>query len=69
MSAKRVPRKKTAKKYGDHYRRAAGQTQTTISIDRELLEQIKICAAEDDRSVSNFIVSEMRKVIRKKMSR
>ncbi len=50
MSAKRVPRKKTVTKYSDHYRRAEGMTQTTISLEKALLDEIKEAAADDDRS-------------------
>lgn len=51
------------KEYNEHYRRAEGMTQTTISLQEELLENIKSLAASEDRSVSNFITNEMRKIV------
>ncbi len=69
MSAKRVPRKKTVTKYSEHYRRAEGMTQTTISLEKALLDEIKEAAADDDRSVSNFIVATMRRELKKRRKR
>lgn len=68
MSANRVPKKRNEDKYNHHYKRAAGMTQTTISIEASFLEEIKAAARAEDRSVSNFIVSELKKVLQKRIS-
>lgn len=68
--------KKKAKKaanptahYSQHYRRAPGMTQTTISLSRDLLDDIKTLAQEEHRTVSNFIVKELIHIVEERMSK
>lgn len=64
-AARKSPAKKKTTKRSPHNRRAPGQTQTTVSLSEELLAEIKACADEDDRSVSNYFVLAAKEKMRR----
>lgn len=43
-------------------------TQTTISLEETLLDDVKVLASEEDRSVSNYIVKSLRKIVEAEMT-
>jgi hypothetical protein len=48
--------------------RAAGETQITISLPKELKDEVSRLAREDDRSRSKWIVRELTALVKKKKS-
>lgn len=59
-SAKKRASKKTAKK--SVHARAAGKTQISISLPQNLVEQIDVLAAAENRNRSNYITTALERL-------
>ena len=69
MSARRPTSPRNESKYSPHYRRSEEKTQTTISLEKTLLDDIKQIAHAENRSISNLVVTVMEKYVKDYLSK